>query len=67
MVAVSSHMVSVFQKNLLSAGPGNSRTLGMGRNLLRREILMEGDYHLSGLFETGISQGTCFNGLFEVS
>jgi len=32
-------MVSVFQKNLLSAGPGNSRTLGMGRNLLRREIL----------------------------
>jgi membrane-bound lytic murein transglycosylase D len=34
-------MVPVFQKDLLSAGPGNTRALGVGRGVLRREILVE--------------------------
>ena len=39
MVTSIKHMVSVFQKDLLPSGPGNSRPLGMGRHLLRRKNL----------------------------
>jgi len=35
-------MVPLFQENLLSAGSGNSWEMGMGRDLLRREILIDG-------------------------